>query len=396
MRLVLGRRPGPDAGQRAVQRVGLAPRLFLTNLLVIVAGAGTLLAVALLFAPALFHEHLRRAHLPQLSAEIRDHVDAAFDRSLIVSLAIAVAAATLTAAAVSWLVARRLVEPVHQVVQVAQRLADGHYETVTPEPQLGPEFASLTRSMNLLSRRLATTEAQRRRLTADLAHQLRTPVAAVAATVEALIDGVLDPDPATLGTLADQAGRLHRLIADLEKVSRAEERRLVLDPAPQPLAPVVQRCLAAVRDRYRAKDVDLALSADPATPVVRIDADRIGEVMANLLDNALRHTPPGGSVTLALGPGPSGGPPSAELAVHDTGEGFAPDQGPLLFHRFHRGRDAEPGTGSGLGLTIAAAIAEAHAGTLHARSDGSGRGATFTLSLPAAPTGGGPGPPRRL
>jgi len=363
-----------------VRRVGLAPRLFLTNLLVIVAGAGTLLVVALLFAPALFHEHLQRAHLPQLSAEIRDHVDAAFDRSLLISLGLGVAAATLTAAAVSWLAARRLVEPVDQVVQVAQRLADGHYETVTPELQLGPEFASLTRSMNLLSRRLATTEAQRRRLTADLAHQLRTPVASLAATVEALIDGVLQPDPTTLGVLADQTGRLHRLIADLEKVSRAEERQLVLDPTPQQLAPVVQSCLAAVRDRYRAKDVELTLSADPSTPTVRIDADRIGEVIANLLDNALRHTPPGGSVT--VGPGPTVDPTSAQLTVHDTGAGFAPDQGALLFHRFHRGPDAEPGTGSGLGLTIAAAIAEAHAGSLHAHSDGPGHGATFTLSLP--------------
>lgn len=390
MRLGLRRRPDPTADLRAVQWVGLAPRLFLTNLLVIVAGAGTLLIVALLFAPALFHEHLQQARLPQLSTEIRDHVDAAFDRSLLVSLSIGVAVATLSAAAISWLVARRLVEPVHQVVRVAQRLADGHYETVAPELQLGPEFASLTRSMNLLSRRLATTEAQRRRLTADLAHQLRTPVASVAATVEALIDGILQPDPATLGTLADQTGRLHRLIGDLEKVSRAEERQLVFDPTPQPLAPVARRCLAAVHDRYRAKDVDLTLIADPATPVVRIDADRIAEVLTNLLDNALRHTPPGGSVTVTLGSGPTVGPPSTELTVHDTGEGFAPDQGPMLFRRFHRGTDAEPGTGSGLGLTIAAAIAEAHAGSLHARSDGPGHGAAFTLTLPAAPTAAGP------
>jgi signal transduction histidine kinase len=361
---------------------------------VIVAGAGTRLVVALLFAPALFHEHLQRAHLPRLSAEIRDHVDAAFDRSLLISLSIGVAVATLTAAAVSWLVARRLVELVDQMVQVAQRLADGHYETVAPEARLGPEFGSLTRSMNLLSRRLATTEAQRRRLTAYLAHQLRTPVASLAATVEALIDGVLEPDPAALAVLADQTARLHRLIADLEKVSRAEERQLVLDPAPQPLAPGVQRCVAAVHGRYRAKDVDLGLDADSATPVVRIDTDRIGELLTNLLDNALRHTPPGGRVTVALGPD-AADPPDVELTLSDTGEGFAADQAPLLFHRFHRGPDAEPGSGYGLGLTIAAAIAEAHAGTLHAHSNGPGHGAAFTLTLPAASTPSGPRPHRR-
>jgi signal transduction histidine kinase len=391
------RRPaGITAGVRLEQRVGLAARLFLTNLLVIVAGAGTLLVVALLFAPALFHEHLQRAQLPQISSQIRDHVDSAFDRSLLLSLSIGVAVATMTAAAISWLAARRLVEPVHQVVHVAQGLADGHYETLAPELHLGPEFASLTRSMNLLSGRLATTEAQRRRLTADLAHQLRTPVAAVGATVEALIDGILQPDPSTLAALADQTERLHRLIADLEKVSRAEERQFVLDPAPQPLAPVVQRCCTAVRGRFLAKGVDLRINADPTTPAVRIDADRIREVLTNLLDNALRHTPTGGHVTIGLCPGAATDPMSAELAVHDTGEGFPPDQGPSLFQRFYRGPNVEPGTGSGLGLTIAEAIAEAHAGSLRARSDGPGHGATFTLSLPAASNGSGPRLSRRL
>jgi two-component system, OmpR family, sensor histidine kinase BaeS len=119
--------------------------------------------------------------------------------------------------------------------------------------------------------------------------------------------------------------------------------------------------------------------------VVRVDADRIGELLTNLLDNALRHTPPAGRVTVTVRPGPATDPPRAELTVHDTGEGFPPDQGPLLFQRFHRGPDIEPSTGSGLGLTIAKAIAEAHAGSLHAGSDGPGRGATFTLTLPAAP-----------
>jgi signal transduction histidine kinase len=381
------RRADPSGALRSKQRVGLAPRLFLTNLLVIAAGAGTLLVVALLFAPALFHEHLQRANLPQISTQIRDHVDAAFDRSLLLSLAIGVAVATLAAAAISWLAARRLVEPIHGVVQVAQRLADGHYETVAPELRLGPEFASLARSMNLLSRRLATTEAQRQRLTADLAHQLRTPVAAVGATVEALIDGVLEPDPSTLASLADQTSRLHRLIADLEKVSRAEERQLIIDPTAQPLTAVVERCVAAVHGRYQAKGVDLRSTDDPAAPVVRIDADRIGELLSNLLDNALRHTPSGGRVTVALRRDPTTDPVRAELSVHDTGEGFAPDQALLLFQRFHRGPDVEPGSGSGLGLTIAGAIAEAHAGALQASSDGPGRGATFTLTLPAASNG---------
>ena len=366
-----------------LERIGMAPRLFLTNALVILAGASTLLAVALLFAPALFHEHLQRAHLPEISPAVRDHVDQAFSQAMLVALATAVVVATVVAGMISWLVARRLAGPVREVAAAAVRLADGHYDATVPNPRLGPEFASLTLSMNRLSHRLAATEAERRRLTADLAHQLRTPLASVKATVEALSDGVLPPDEPTFAVLADQTERLHRLVGDLEKVSRAEERQLVLDPAPQPLLPLVQRSVAAVRERYRAKGVALALEPT-ATPAVRVDADRLAEAVGNLLDNALRHTAPGGSVRVTLRPRPSTGGRLVDLVVSDTGEGFEPEEAPLLFRRFHRGHHGDPNAGSGLGLTIARAIAEAHGGTLDARSDGPGRGAELTLTLPTA------------
>lgn len=364
-------------------RIGLAPRLFLSDFLVIITGAGTLLVVALLFAPALFHAHLQRAHLPVISKDVRDHVDMAFDQALLISLTVGIGVATIAAVTISWLVARRLAAPVHEVAHAAQRLADGHYQTQVPDPRLGPEFASLADSMNRLSRRLATTEADRRRLTADLAHQLRTPLASVQATVEALLDGVLAPDSETLTVLADQTARLHRLVDDLEKVSRAEERQVILHPAAQPLAPVVERVAASVRDRYRAKGVTLTVDVDPAAPTVRIDPDRVREALANLLDNALRHTPAGGRVTVSVAPGPPSRPPAAVLTIRDTGEGFAPDQAERLFERFHRGPGVDPGSGSGLGLTIARALVEAHGGTLTARSDGPGRGATLTITLPA-------------
>jgi signal transduction histidine kinase len=369
------------------ERMGLAPRLFLTNALVILAGAGTVLVVALLFAPPLFHAHLRRAHLPELDAGVRDHVDMAFDRALIISLMVGVAVATLAAGAISWLAARRLAAPVHDVADAAQRLADGHYEALVPDARLGPEFATLTASVNQLSHRLATTEADRRRLTADLAHQLRTPLASLQATVEALTDGILAADPPTLAVLAGQTGRLSRLVEDLEKVSRAEERQLLLIPRPQPAAPVVEGCVAAVRDRFRAKGVEVSVirspDADPPLPDVRIDEDRIAEALTNLLDNALRHTPSGGRVTLTLTSSGPTRPSGVRVAVTDTGDGFAPDRGPLLFERFHRGPGADPDHGSGLGLTIARALVEAHGGTLTAHSDGPGRGSTFVVSLPA-------------
>ena len=380
-------RPARPARPARPDSLGLAPRLFLSELLVVVTGAVTLLAVAVLVAPALFHEHLRRAHLPQLDADVRDHVDAAFDQALLLSMAAAVATAGVAAAAVSWLVARRLATPVHEVAEAAQRLADGHYDVGVPDPRLGPEFASVAASMDRLAHRLAAAEADRRRLTADLAHQLRTPLASVHATVEAFRDGVLAPDQETLAVLADQTERLRRLIADLEKVSRAEERQIVLAPVPQAPGPLVERSAAAVRELYRAKDVDLSVDVDQAAPPVRVDPGRLGEALGNLLDNALRHTPPGGRVDVLVRRRTSPAGTSVDLTVRDTGEGFEPESAERLFRRFYRGPDraADLHGGSGLGLTIARAIAEAHGGALTAGSDGPGRGARFTLSLPAHP-----------
>jgi signal transduction histidine kinase len=382
--------------------VGLAPRLFLASGLVILAGSATLLVVALLIAPPLFHSHLHRAGVPAVAPDVQGHVDEAFGQALLIAMAVGVLAATMAASAISWLMSRRLAAPVADVARAAQRLADGHYNTVVPDPRLGPEFDTLARSINQLSGRLADTDTVRRRLTADLAHQLRTPLASVQATVEAIADGVLTPDGQTLATLSDQTARLRRLVADLEKISRAEERHLLLHPTRQSVAPLAERCAAAISDRYRAAAVDLTVEADRATPPVRIDQDRIAEAITNLLDNALRHTPPGGRVTLTVSPGRTGQdvpghPDHALIAVSDSGDGFDPADAERLFERFYqarsRSRTGEPSTptdrpapgsegGSGIGLTIARAIVEAHGGQMHASSEGPGAGATFTITLP--------------
>jgi signal transduction histidine kinase len=301
---------------------------------------------------------------------------------LLIALGVGVLVATGAAGAVSWLVARRLAAPVQDVATAAEGLADGHPGEPVTDPGLGPEFATLTGSMNRLSRRLRDVEQTRRRLTADLAHQLRTPLASVRATAEALADGVLPADPPTLAVLTEQTDRLLRLVADLEQVSRAEERHLVLHPAPQPLGPLVERSVATAHAGYRAKSVALHVTVEPAAPRVRIDADRVAEALTNLLDNALRHTPSGGTVTVSVRPDPSGR--GATVTVEDTGAGFDPDQAERLFERFHRGPGAEPSTGTGLGLTIARAIVESHGGRLTAASSGPGHGATFSVTLPAA------------
>jgi signal transduction histidine kinase len=363
---------------RLVSRLGLTPRLLLINLLIVASGAVTVLVAALLLAPTLFHQHLQLAHLPQIDSGVRAHIDHAFDQALLLALGIGVTVAALVAAAISWLIARRVAAPVQQTTFALQRLADGHHDVHVRDPGLGPELAVLADASNRLAHRLEATDEQRRLLTADLAHQLRTPIASLQATAQALQDGILAPDVETLSVLTDQSAHLQRLVDDLEKVSRAEERRIVLTSAPEDLAPIIERAVAAERERYAAHDVTLTTDLGRAGPVARVDRDRLLEVLANLLDNALRHTPAGGSVTVNLRGGTRAEP--ARITVADTGSGFDPAHAELLFHRFHRESGETPG--SGLGLTIARALVEAHGGALTAASDGPGRGSTFTITLP--------------
>lgn len=393
--------PAPAARRGARPRLGLGGRLFAAVALVVAAGAGTLLTVSLLVAPAVFTEHLRRAGAPNLTPEVGTHVERAFTQATLISLGTGTLTAIIAAGLVTWLVARRIATPVTELALATQRLANGVYDEAVADPSLGAEFTDLAASVNRLGARLSTSEATRRRLLADLGHQLRTPVASLEATVEAIGDRVLPVDDETIATLTDQVAQLHRLVADIESVSRAEERELALDPRPTALADLARRAVAVLLPRYRVAGVDLEVREEgPAEAVV--DADRIVEALLNLLDNALRHTPAGGHVVVrADGPAPDAQHPGrtlVRLVVADDGEGFPPELAPLLVQRFYRAPGSTPTTpngpspgpgrrGSGIGLTIAHAIVDAHHGTLDARSDGPGRGATVTLTLPAAPRG---------
>lgn len=360
--------------------LGLAQRLLLNNLLVIVAGSGTVLVTAFIVAPSVFRNHLQQAGVT-IDPDVLEHVTLAVENAVLVALGVGVAIATITGAAISWLVARRLAAPVRDAADVSRRLADGHLDARVLDPGMGPEFATLAASVNELAGRLQATEATRRELTADLAHQLRTPIASIEATIEAVRDRVLPVDDLTLETLTAQSARLRRLVADLEVVSRAEERQLLLSVEPVAVSALIDAAVAACRERYRSAEVQLQTSVAAGTPAVTVDADRIQEVLGSLLDNALRHTPPGGTVTMTARPSDSTRRTAAMITVADTGVGFPATDTEHLFRRFTKAPDSP---GSGLGLTIAKAIAEAHHGTLTAHSAGPGHGAQFTITLPSA------------
>lgn len=347
--------------------------------MVLIAGALTTWLVALVVGPEIFSSHLSRVGVTTTELQAR-HIEEAFASALLLSMAVALLAAVGAALAVSWYFGRRIRRSLGQVTDAAAQIAAGRYEARVGDPGLGAEFATMAASYNALAGRLEATDVTRRRMLADLAHEMRTPLATIEAHLEAVEDGVRALDADTLSVLRDANRRLRRLAEDIGAVSRAEEGRDALDRRPIDPAQLVDAAVAAAADRYAAKGVVLSASAQPGGPVT-VDAERIGQVLGNLLDNALRHTPAGGSVSLAcrrVGHW-------VEITVSDTGEGIAPEHLPHLFDRFYRvdaARDRHQG-GSGIGLAIARALIEAHGGGISVTSHGAGRGATFTLRLPS-------------
>jgi len=344
----------------------------------VVGGALTTWLVASAVGPSLFHDHLERADVDHTAAET-EHIEEAFASALLISLTVALLAAVAAALLVSAYFSRRVRRSFEPVTAAAAEIAAGRYGSRVPDPGLGDEFATLADTFNTLAERLEGIETTRRRMLADLAHEMRTPLATIEAHLEAIEDGVRDHDDATLAVIRDSTRRLDRLAEDIAAVSRAEEGNLDIDPRPVDAGALARVAAQAAQDRYAAKGV--ALTVDVATAGrVRADPDRIGQVLSNLLDNALRHTPAGGTVRLACRRLDKW----VELVVADSGEGIAAEHLGHVFDRFYRvdtARDRSRG-GSGIGLSIARALVEAHGGTIRVNSLGAGTGTTFTVLLP--------------
>ena len=371
----------PEAGIRERAGLGLATRLLIAQGLVLVAGAATTWLVASFVGPGIFHEHLRRAGVGHTSAEA-GHVEEAFTSALLIALGVALAASILMTLAVSAYFTRRVQRSTSAVTVAASRIAEGHYGSRVPSPAMGLEFELLADTVNQLAQRLGDVEDTRRRILADLAHEMRTPLAAIEAHLEAVEDGVRQLDGDTLDVLHGATQRLHRLAEDIGTVSRAQEGQIDLRRTSTSPATLLESGAAAVQEAYAARGVTLVV-APSTTADVMVDPERLGQVLGNLLENALRHTPVGGRVDLSASTPRAGW---VELVVRDTGAGISADHLGRIFERFYRAdpaRTREHG-GSGIGLTISRALVEAHEGRLTARSAGPGTGSTFRIELPTA------------
>jgi two-component system sensor histidine kinase BaeS len=357
----------------------LNAKLLLGQLMVVVTGALTLLLVALVLGPGIFRRHVRDA-LGYVPPDVGRHLDMAFHTATLISLGVAVAVSTAAALLVSALVSERVVRPVRGLATAAQQIAVGSRGARVPVRGTD-ELAHLGAAFNEMATSLEHAEDVRRQLLADVAHELRTPIATVESYVEALADGVLAPDAENWNAIRSETSRLGRLVADLQRVSQAEAHQLDLHPAPTDPGELVRSAVTSARPAFAAKEVALEHEIEPDLPAVTVDPARIEEVLANLMTNALRHTPPGGTVRVSAAPDAQ----AIAIAVADNGEGIAGEHLDRVFERFYRVDPARARSsgGTGIGLAIVRAIVEAHGGTVTADSDGPGSGATFTVRLPA-------------
>jgi signal transduction histidine kinase len=285
------------------------------------------------------------------------------------------------------LTARRFTQPLSETMKAADALAEGDLSARVPATGSG-EFRRFTRSFNRMAEALETADHQRRELLADVAHELRTPLTVIQGNLEGLRDGVYEATPEHLDLVLDETHKLSRLVDDLRLLTLVEAGQLPLDI--QVLD--VPQLLADVRDTFavQASEAGVALgveSAESLPPLIG-DPQRLGQVLGNLVTNALRHTPPGGRVTLgATLPSTEEVPTAVLLWVADTGEGIPSEDLPRIFDRFWRGdpaRSHELGAGSGLGLAIAKSLVEAHGGRIWAESQ-VGQGTAVSCLLPLSP-----------
>ena len=272
---------------------------------------------------------------------------------------------------------RRLTRPVERIIAVTHAMERGE-RTARVGPITGPlELRDLGTAFDRMADTMDRQEQLRRDLVADVAHELRTPVAVLQAGHEALLDGLAEPTPDQLGALRDEVLRLGRMVGDLQDLAAADAAALHLSLSRCDLAAAAAGAADSLAGRFEAAGISFERHLAPAT--VEGDPRWLHQIITNLLSNAVKYTQAGGTVAISAGPEGK----DAVLTVTDTGPGIPADDLPRIFDRFWRGRQASQISGSGIGLAVAAELAVAHGGRLTARSE-LGQGTAMTLKLPLA------------
>ncbi len=374
----------------------LGVRLFLSYILVLVVGMGVVALASRFALPDAFNRHLTAQPAPGggpgmmagfgfgpgmgqgMMADLFNNFRAGFNEALWLALL----AAGVVAVIVSLLLSRGIIAPVRVLTNASQRIAEGNYTERVKEPGQD-ELGMLAHSFNRMAEKLEQAESLRRQLIGDVSHELRTPLTAIQGSMEGLIDGVLPATPETFTQIHTEAGRLSRLVDDLQELSRVEAGAYSLDLRPFDPASLIHTAVKRLSELARKQGLALKVDLPAGLPMAQGDESRMAQVLTNLVGNALQYTPQGGEVVIsALQKGNE-----IEFSVKDNGIGIPAEHLPHLFTRFYRvdkSRSRASGGGSGIGLTIARHLVEAHGGRIRAESEGEGQGSTFSFTLKAA------------
>ncbi|MBE2198945.1 MAG: HAMP domain-containing protein [Anaerolinea sp.] len=310
------------------------------------------------------------------SAAQNEHFLQHVNRAIFLSLLAAGGLALIFGGLIVW----RVIRPLRQLTTAAQGITAGDLaQRVDISP--GDELGDLALAFNQMTERLARAETLRRQMTADIAHELRTPLSVIQGNIEALQDGVFPLTIAALDPILDKTGLLSRLVEDLRQITLAETGQLLLDRQPTDLRALAIQSREAFQSAAVARSITLKMDTPPHLPLIKADRQRVQQVLMNLLSNALRYTPDGGTITIRLAVADE----QVQVTVQDQGPGIPSEALPNIFERFYRveqGRTrATDGSGSGLGLAVARSIVETHGGQIGVESI-PGQGSTFWFTLP--------------
>lgn len=277
---------------------------------------------------------------------------------------------------------RRFGKPLQRIFNAIDSVAEGDLSVRVPEND-SDMYSELSKRFNRMLGELERAEQQRRNLTADIAHELRTPLHIIQGNLEGIIDGVYQPTPEHINNTLEETRLLARLVNDLQTLSLAETGQLPLHPTRFLLADLTADLTSSFSAQAVSLGINLTTNNTDPSHEITADYDRLNQVLSNLVSNALRHTPPGGRVTIETG-SIVGEKRGVRIQVKDTGTGIASEDIPFIFDRFWRGdKSRSDRVHSGLGLAITKQLIQAHGGEISVQSDGlPGRGTTFIIELP--------------
>ncbi|MBD0336406.1 MAG: HAMP domain-containing histidine kinase [Cyanobacteria bacterium Co-bin13] len=362
--------------------VGLRGRLFLSHLAVMLVGLASFMVISRGTSHHLFSGHLdRMVNMGRAVEEIRFELLEGFETAWSASTAWSLMAGSLTAAGLSYWVARRITRPLVQMERIARSFAAGHLSERVPPSDI-PELDQLSASFNRMALSLQDVEQRRRELIGDLTHELRTPLTIVRGYLEEVAEQHQDLPPETARLLVRETRRLERLVNDLQELSRAEAGQLPLALQPVALPPLFEKLLLRFAAQITEDGPRLNWQCGEEVSLLA-DPDRLEQILVNLLGNAIKHTRRG-SITLSAWETES----HVWIAVSDTGCGIATDELPHVFERFWRSRRVSisgnpSSSGTGIGLAITQRLVELQGGRIEVESS-LGKGSTFRFFLPKA------------